>query len=586
MPEPREQRRLIAVLVVDIVGYSRLMGADESGTLARVNSNREVLVDPKIIRDRGRIVKATGDGLLVEFASVVDAIRCAVSIQKTMRSNSVGEPDELRLQYRIAITVGDIIIQGDDIFGDAVNIAARLQELAEPGGIIISEDARRQSLGKVDVRLHDIGECPLKNIAVPVRAYQVLMEPEDGKATVMLPLPRKPSIAVLPFQNLSGDLEQEYFADGIVEEIITALSRMKWLFVIARSSSFSFKGRSVGAKQVGASLGVRYILEGSVRKANNRLRLAGQLVDASTGIQLWAERFDGGLEDIFDLQDQLTANVVSAIAPKLEQAEIERTRRKPTASLDAYDHFLRGMSCVDQWTREANSLALSHFGSAIDLDPSFGAAYGMAARCYSQRKVSGWTIDLAGERQEAERLARSAYEHGKDDALALTTAGHALVFVVDEPEDGLAMIEQALDINPSFAWAWLFSGWAHVWAGNSEEAVVRVNRAIRFSPHDRQKVNMLAALACAYLFAGRFAEAASHAEAAVHENPNTLLAQSVAAVACSLAGRTAQAAKAVSKLRELNPDLRISNLKDWYPIRRFQDISSWEHGLRMAGLPE
>ena len=298
----------------------------------------------------------------------------------------------------------------------------------------------------------------------------------------MLPLPDKPSIAVLPFENLSGDREQEYFADGIVEEIITALSRFRGLFVIARNSSFAYKGRAVDVKQVGRELGVRYILEGSVRKAGNRVRITGQLIDTATGAHLWADRFDGGLEDIFDLQDQVTASVVGAIAPKLEQAEIERTKRKPTANLDAYDYYLRGVAGVHEWTEESTAEAILNFRRAIELDPHFAAAYGMAARCYVLRKSGGWMTDH--ELPEAARLAQRAAELGKDDAVALGTAGLALSFFIGNHEDGKALTDRAISLNPNLAWAWLWSGWVRVWLGETEAAIERVGHALRLSPND------------------------------------------------------------------------------------------------------
>src|SRR5688572_22651764 len=347
-----------------------------------------------------------------------------------------------------------------------------------------------------------------------------LAEPHAATLAAEPALPTKPSIACLPFQNLSDDPEQEYFADGMVEEIITALSRMRWLFVIARNSSFTYRNRSVDVKQIGRELGVRYILEGSVRKAANRVRISGQLIDAATGAHLWAERFDGGLEDVFDLQDQVAASVVGAIAPKLEQAEIERAERKPTDSLDAYDHFLRGMACVHQWTRQANNEALRHFQRAVELDPKYASAYGMAARCYSQRKASGWVTDRKQEIAETARLARHAVQFGKDDPVAICTAGIALTYVVGDLENGDALIEQALALNPNWAWAWLYSGWSKNWLGEPEVALERIHRAMRMSPQDPQFFNMQAAGAWSHLLAERYSEAQSLARAALRGHPD------------------------------------------------------------------
>jgi adenylate cyclase len=347
----REQvnRRMAAILAADVAGYSRLMGADEEGTLARLKAHRRELLDPKVAEHHGRIVKTTGDGVLVEFGSVVDAVRCAIDLQRGMAERNAGEREASRIDVRIGINLGDIIIDNDDIYGDGVNIAARLEALAKPGGICISQTVLDHARGKFAFDVEDGGSQTLKNIAEPVHIYRVLCDGIRRLATAQasapaLALPDKPSIAVLPFDNLSGDPEQEYFADGIVEDIITALSRIHWLFVIARNSSFTYKGKSVDVKQVARELGVRYVLEGSVRKASNRVRITGQLIDATTGVHVWADRFDGTLEDIFDLQDQVTASVVGTIEPKLRQAEIERSKRKPTESLDAYDAFLRGVA--------------------------------------------------------------------------------------------------------------------------------------------------------------------------------------------------------------------------------------------------
>ena len=427
------ERRLAAILAADVVGSCRLIGIDEEGTLAQLKALRKTLFDPKIAEHHGRIVKNTGDGALVEFASVVDAVRCADEIQRSLAEQNTDVPQDKRIEFRIGIHVGDIVIADDDIFGDGVNIAVRLEGIAEPGGICISDDAHRQVRGKVGNTLEDMGSQSLKNIAEPMRAWRV---PRDRAVPAVpnrlrvdeaaLTLPDKPSISVLPFANMSGDPEQEYFADGIVEDIITALSRFKALFVIARNSSFTYKGRAVDVKQVGRELGVRYVLEGSVRKSANRVRITGQLVDTATGTHLWADRIDGGLGDIFDLQDHVTERVVGAIAPAVEKAEIERAKRKPTENLDAYALYLRGLAKVYQpANRQANDEALRLFNRAIELDPDFAAAYGRAASCYVPAKTNGWISVTANEIAEVTRLAQRAVELGKDDAMALAASGYA-----------------------------------------------------------------------------------------------------------------------------------------------------------------
>ena len=377
-------------------------------------------------------------------------------------------------------------------------------------------------------RLH--AELGVRPEPETLKLYETLRQgraqPETGVMAADSPaepaLPSKPSIAVLPFQNLSGDPEQEYFADGMVEEIITALSRVRWLFVIARNSSFTYKGRAVDVKRIGRELGVRYVLEGSVRKAGNRVRITGQLIDTATGAHLWADRFDGGLEEVFDLQDQVATRVVGAIAPKLEQAEIERAKRKPTGSLDAYDHYLRGMACVHRWTKPASEEALQHFRRAIALDPEYASAYGMVARCYSQRKVSGWAADRDLEMTDAVRMARRVTEIGTADPLALCTAGMGLAYVAGYLEDGDAMIERSLALDPNSAWAWLFSGWTKVWLGEAEAALERIERAMRLSPQDPNFFNMQTGMAWAHLVAGHYANAQSWAQAALRTQPDYL----------------------------------------------------------------
>ena len=399
-------------------------------------------------------------------------------------------------------------------------------------------------------------------------------------------LPDKPSIAILPFQNMSGDPEQEYFVDGMVEDIITALSRMRWLFIIARNSSFTYKGRAVDLKQVGRELGVRYVLEGSVRKAANRVRITGQLIDTATGTHLWADRFDGGLEDVFDLQDQVATNVVGAIAPTLERAEIARAKRKPTDSLDAYDYFLRGMASVHQWTSDANDEALRMFRKAIELDPDFASAYGMAAWCYTWRSINRWTIDRVQETAETTRLARRAVDSGADDAVALCTGGYALAFVAHDLDGGAALIDQALSMNPNLAWAWHSSGWLRAFLGEPEVAIRHLEHGMRLSPLDPFVFRAYAGLACAHLLAGRYEEASSWAEKALQRRPNLLVAVREAAASHALAGRLSKAQNAMASLRQSDPGLRISNFTDWLPLRRPQDIATYEEGLRKAGLPD
>ena len=424
-------------------------------------------------------------------------------------------------------------------------------------------------------------EQPLTDIARPARG-----DPATPNKSA-LALPDKPSIAVLPFQNLNADPEQEYFADGTVEDIITALSRMRWLFVIARNSSFTYKGRSVDVKQVGRELGVRYVLEGSVRKAANRVRITGQLIDASTGASLWADRFEGALGDIFDLQDQITTSVVGAIAPQLEYAEIARAKRKPTENLDAYDYFLRGMASYYLRTRDAINDALPLFYKAIELDPDFASAYGMAAWCYGWRKINGWMTNRVQEIVETARLARSAADLGQDDAVALSRGAHALGFVVGDLDDAATFVDRALVLNPNLAGAWYASGWVRVWLGESDVAINHFARAMRLSPLDPHTIAMQAGTAFAHFLAGRYDESSSWAEKALWEQTNYLTTLIIAAASNALAGRVAEAQKSMARLRKLDPALRVTNVTDWAPpFRRPEHLASLKDGLRKAGLPE
>jgi TolB-like protein/Tfp pilus assembly protein PilF len=580
-------RKLAAILAADVAGYSRLTGLDEEGTHARLQEHLRLLVDPKISEHHGRVVKNTGDGLLAEFSSVVDAVRCAVDVQRGMVERNTDLPAEKRIEFRIGINVGDIIVDRGDIFGDGVNVAVRLEDVAEPGGICISEDSYRQVRGKLDVTFEDAGEQTLKNIAWPLRVYRLRIgDSASASLRPALALPNKPSIAILPFENLSGDPEQAYFADGIVEEIIIALSRFRQLFVIARNSSFTYRGRAVDVKQVGRELGVRYLLEGSVRKAGNRVRITSELVDALTGAHLWADRFNGALEDIFELQDQVTTSVVGQIAPKLEQAEIERAKRKPTESLDAYDYFLRGMASVHQFSREANAEALRLFYRAIELDPDFASPYGMAAWCYGLRKEWGWVTNRTQETAEVARLAQRAAELGQNDAVALGAAGMALSFVVREVDDGAALIDRALALNPNLATTWHHSGWLRVYFGQLDTAIEHLTRAIRLSPFDPFAFSAQEALALAHLFAGRYQDALSWAQKAIQGRPNWRSATRILAAAAALSGRLQEAQQAMAWVRENDPTWRLSHVRKIRLFRRPEHLAKLAEGLRKAGLPE
>jgi TolB-like protein/class 3 adenylate cyclase/Flp pilus assembly protein TadD len=593
MAEERVDRRLAAIFAGDIAGYSRLMGADEEGTLRQLKAHRRELVDAKITEHRGRIVKTTGDGMLVEFFSVVDAVRCAVDIQRDMAERNAGVPTDKRIEFRIGINVGDIIIDGDDIFGDGVNVAARLEALADPGGIMVSGVVHDQVRDKLSFDFEDMGEQAVKNIARPVGVHRVQLTeklatnrsaPAAGKME-RTPSDR-PSLAVLPFVNMSGDAEQEYFADGITEDIITALTKLHWFFVIARNSSFIYKGKAFDVKRVARELGVRYVLEGSVRKGGNRVRITAQLIDAATGNHIWAERYDSELIDIFDLQDQVTTRVVGALAPKLEQVEIERASRKPTESLDAYDHYLRGIANLHQWTKESSDEAHRQFKSAIQLDAGFASAYGMAAWGFVLRKSNGWMGDRAQEITEASRLARRAVELGADDGTALSGAGYALVFVAHDLDNGSSIVDRALALNPDHALALINSGWTRAFLGEPDVAIKHVTHAMRLSPLDPMSFRTLGALAIAHFVAGRYDDASLWASKALQERANYLPAIRELAASKALSGRESEAQAAMARLREIDPAMRVSTVKEWLPFRRPDDLERLKNGLRKAGLPE
>jgi TolB-like protein len=576
---------LSAILAADVAGYSRLMHNDVEDTHARLTALLTDAVHPAIAEHRGRIVKNTGDGFLAEFPSAVDAVRAAMLFQTRVHELTTRDAEDKRIAFRVGINIGDVIVEPHDIFGDGVNIAARLEGLAEPGGICISASTYDQVLGKITAEFIDLGEQRLKNIARPVRAFNVVNRVAAARQRPTLALPDRPSIAVLPFQNLSAEPEQEYFADGVVEDITMALSRFPWLFVIARNSSFTYKGRAMDVKQIGRELGVRYVLEGSVRKAGNRIRIAGQLIDAETGAHLWADRFEGALEDMFDLQDHVTSSVVGAIAPKLQHAEIKRAKRKPTENLDAYDYYLRGLARAGRWTIEANGEALQHFCKAIELDRALASAYGMAAWCYMQRKARGWMTDHVQESAEAIRLARKAVHLGGDDPVALCMGGYVLAFVAREFDAAAAFMDRGLAVNPNLAQAWTLSSWLRVWRGEPDLALDHIAQAMRLSPVDPSPYTMLGATAYAHFLAGRYEAASSYAEKAMRDNP-ILLTICIFAASSALAGQLEQAQRGVGQALERNPDLRASHLKDLTPFRRTEDLATFTRGLLKAGLPD
>jgi TolB-like protein/class 3 adenylate cyclase len=602
------ERKLTVILAADVVGYSALMEADESGTFERLRVRRKELFEPEINKHHGRIFKLMGDGLLAEFGSVVDAVECAVTIQRGMMERNASVAGERRIDVRIGINLGEVIVEGEDRFGEGVNVAARLQQLADPGGICVSGKVSREVEKKLAFGFEPMGEQQMKNIAEPIACFRVNLQlpmpaeterfaprqdrlPDrvamDGTQAT-LALPDKPSIAVLPFQNMSGDPEQEYFADGMVEEIITALSRARWLFVIARNSSFTYKGRSVNVRQIGRELGVRYVLEGSIRKAGSRVRITGQLIDALTGAHLWANRFDGDLEDIFGLQDQVTTSVVGAIAPKLEAAEIARATQKPTESLRAYDYYLRGIACLHAvygGSRDAVSEALTLFHRAIELDPEFASVHGMAAWCYVLRRNYGWVAASVEETGEIEQLARRASRLGKEDPIALYTGGFALAHVGDL-DTGAALIDRALVLDPNLAAGWHLSGWVNIYLGKPEIAIDHLARAMRLNPLDPLTFGLQNGTAAAHFLAGRYDEASTWSERALREHADFLPALRMAAASHACAGRMLEAQKAVARIRQLDPESRVSKLTDVVPFRGQKDFDRYVGGLRTAGLPE
>jgi TolB-like protein/class 3 adenylate cyclase len=600
MAQNRLDRRLSAVLAADVAGYGRLIGLDEEGTVSALTAHRADVFEPSIAHHRGRLVKTTGDGLLVEFPSVVDAVRCAVDVQREMATRNAGLAADRRIEFRMGIHVGDIVAEQNDIFGDGVNIAARLEALAEPGGIAVSARVQEDAEGRLDVAFVDDGQHQLKNIARPVRVYRVqLAAAATGAAAAAQPAaasagptsPQRtsemPSIAVLPFQNLTAEPDQDYFADGVVDDIINGLSRYRSLvFVIARNSTFTYKGRSVDVKQVGRELNVRYVLEGNVRRSGNRLRIGGQLIDATTALQIWSDRFEGDISDIFALQDQVAESVVGALVPQVRQAEMNRARRAPTESVDSHLAYMQALGLFHTWSRDGVDKALQLAYRAIELDPDYATPYGLALTCFTLRRALGWAADPAHERAETRRMAQRVEEIGRDNFFALGGAGFAVASLLGELEQGAALIDQSLALNPHASASLVQSAFVRTWLGEPEVAIHQLQRAMRNSPVDALMFSMHTGMALAHCVAGRDDEAYAWAEKALQRNPLASPAVRVAAASAALLGRRADATKYLSLLRQLDPGLRLSTLGERMVLRQPEHFERLVDGLRKAGLPE
>ena len=591
MSGERVKRRLAAVLAADVAGYSRLMGANEEGTLARLKAARNDLVDPTIAAHHGRIVKTTGDGMLLEFASAVDAVRCAVEVQRGMAEQNDGVPQEDRLEFRVGIHVGDIIIDDNDIFGDGVNIAARLEGIAEPGGICMSDDAFRQVRGKVEIAFGDLGLQTLKNIAEPIRAWRVQLggqnaakAPPPSPARQAPALPDKPSIAVLAFQNMSGDAEQEYFADGIVEDIITDLSKLSELHVIARNSSFTYKGKPVDVKQVGRDLSVRYVLEGSVRKVGNRVRVNGQLIDTLSGAHIWAERFDRELTDIFAVQDELTQEIIAALKIKLSPSEKARIAAGGTKNVDAHDFFLRGRELVtgNKRDREMFVEANACLRRAIELDPNYAGPYAALAWAYVMDYQNRWSDSPETSLDQAQHLVGEAIAKDDEDPFVHYVA--ALVGLWKKDYERWAHeADRALSLAPNYGHAHLARGLVYVYAGEPVKGIPYIERAIRLDPAQQQYRHFLGT---AYLVAGNYEAAAAILRERVAITPSTDLSRALLASALGHLGRLEEARQIWRELKEINPRYSYVDHFGRLPFRNPVDADTLTEGLRKAGLAE
>jgi len=589
----RVDRRLAAVLAADIAGYSRLMGRDEERTLAQLKVFRKTLVDPGIAAHHGRIVKTTGDGMLVEFSSAVDAARCAVEIQRAMAERNVDVPADLRIEFRMGIHVGDIIFDDDDIFGDGVNIAARLEGIAEPGGVCISDDAHRQVRGKVDIAFDDIGEQTLKNISEPMRAWHMKLavggapSGSSGSAPARpreLALPDKPSIVVLPFDNMSAEPGQDFLADGIVEAITAALSCIRSFFVIARSSAFTYKGRATDARAIGRELGVAYLLEGSVQKIGNRLRITVQLIETEGGTHVWSSRYDGTVDEFFDLQDRITQQIAGALQPSIRLAEIERSRRRRPQDLGSYDYTMRAMPHVWALEKEESAKALELLEKALAIDSEYPLALSLAGWCHAQRSVYNWADDIADSQAKARSLAERAAALSGDDPLVLAILGAVHTFVRNF---GVArmLLERALALDPNCAWAWSRLGWIEDYEDKPAKAIENFERAIRLSPIDPMNFNNYAGIGSAHEVAEEFDQAVLFCRRALQERPHATWIYRNLASALVGAGRVEEANQAFAEMLRYYPDLTVSKFKQAM-VFSASSMEGMARRLQSLGLPE
>ena len=595
-----EQRRLAAIVVIDVVGYSRLMGRNEAGTHALLKAHLVERVMPSLARHGGRVVKSTGDGVLAEFGSTVEALSALIELQQGMANANREQPEADRIVFRAGVHLGEVIVEDSDLYGDAVNIAARLQGEAPPGGILISRAVREAASGRIKAEFQALGELSLKNIERPIRAFRVEWKETDwpnesdaqskpsaseAMPSSSTPLDNHPSIAVLAFRNLSGNAEREYFADGVVEDIITTLSRIPNLMVIARASSYLYKGRSVDVRQLGSELGVRYVLDGSIQIAGGRLRISCELIDATSGRHLWADRYDRTMEDVFDLQDKITSSIVATIMPKVMRAEIARAQAKSTDNLSAYDLYLRALADIGPDPTESSlNHAVELLQRAIAADPRFAAAYGALASAYWNRAIYGWvSSDDAKKGFEAAKLA---VELGKDNPVALSLGGYGIAFLGGRPKEGLAHIERALAINPNSLSALQYAGYVCWMIGNHEESIRYFERAMQLGPQDYAWASYLG-ISFPCFFLGRFEQAFHWADRALQINPRVDPTVLVRIAAWAMAGsHPSELRDAVQQLRSARPNMSIATIMSRLPAYRSADRDLFKMALRKAGLPE